>query len=145
MLGKRVRVIPGLARRIEISYGQDPARLDAALADAEVLVIGSFDATGIADRAPRLRWIQSTNAGVERLAPTLPESLVLTNASGVHGPKGGEYAMTALLMLNHRVPHFVTAKQARRWDQAFATPIAGKTGGILGVGATGSGGGALAA
>ena len=138
LLGKRIRRIPGLARRIDVSYGQDPARLDAALADAEILVIGSFDASGIADRAPRLRWIQSTNAGVERLAPTLPESLVLTNASGVHGPKGGEYAMTALLMLNHRVPHFVTQQQARRWDQAFATPIAGKTVVILGVGAIGS-------
>ncbi len=79
LLGKRIRRIPGLARRIDISYGQDPARLDAALADAEILVVGSFDATGIAHRAPLLRWIQSTNAGVERLAPTLPESMVLTN------------------------------------------------------------------
>ena len=138
LLGKRIRRIPGLSGRIKVSYGQDPARLDAALADAEILVIGSFDASGIADRAPRLRWIQSTNAGVERLAPTLPESLVLTNASGVHGPKAGEYAVTALLMLNHRVPHFVTAQRAARWEQDFTTPIAGKTVLILGVGAIGS-------
>ena len=63
---------------------------------------------------------------------------MLTNASGVHGPKGGEYAMTALLMLNHRVPHFATAQRAGRWEQAFTTPIAGKTVLILGVGAMGS-------
>jgi len=42
------------------------------------------------------------------------------------GPKGGEYAMTALLMLNHRVPHFVTAQQAGRWDQAFANADRGQ-------------------
>src|SRR5438876_1100875 len=50
----------------------------------------------------------------------------------------GAYAMTALLMLNHRVPHFVTAQRAARWDQALASPIAGKTVLILGVGAIGS-------
>ena len=138
LLGRRIRQMPGLSGRIRVSYGQDPARLDAALAGTEVLLIGSFDATGLAERAPRLRWIQSTNAGVEKLAPALPASVMLTNASGLHGPKGGEYAMTALLMLNHRVPHFVTAQRARRWDQAFATPIAGKTVLILGVGALGS-------
>ncbi|MFO1061655.1 MAG: D-2-hydroxyacid dehydrogenase [Dongiaceae bacterium] len=139
LLGRRVRRSPGLAGRIAVTYGQDKGRLDAALAEAEVLVVvGSLDGTGLAERAPRLRWIQSTSAGVEKLAPTLPDGVVLTNASGVHGPKGGEYAMTALLMLNHRVPHFATAQRARRWDQAFTTPIAGKTVLILGVGAMGS-------
>ena len=134
LFGRRVRRSPGLAGRIAITYGQD----SAALAECEVLVVGSIDGTGLADRAPRLRWIQATSAGVEKLAPTLPDSVVLTNASGVHGPKGGEYAMTALLMLNHRVPHFVTAQRAGRWEQAFTTPIVGKTVLILGVGAFGS-------
>ena len=139
LLGRRLRRSPGLAGRIAVTYGQDPGRLVAALAESEVLVVvGSIDGTSLAERAPRLRWIQSTSAGVEKLAPTLPDSIVLTNASGVHGPKGGEYAMTALLMLNHRVPHFVTAQRAGRWDQAFTTPIAGKTLLILGVGAMGS-------
>src|SRR6266851_491812 len=135
LFGRRVRRSPGLAGRIAITYGQDPALLDAALAESEVLVVGNIDGTGLADRAPRLRWIQTTTAGVEKLAPTLPDSVVLTNASGVHGPKGGEYAMTALLMLNHRVPHFATAQRAGRWEQVFMTPIAGKTVLILGVAA----------
>jgi phosphoglycerate dehydrogenase-like enzyme len=136
LFGRRVRRSPGLAGRIAITYGQN--LLDAPLAESEVLVVSNIDGTGLAERAPRLRWVQATSAGVEKLAPTLPHSLVLTNASGVHGPKGGEYAMTALLMLNHRVPHFATAQRAGRWDQAFSTPIAGKTVLILGVGAVGS-------
>jgi phosphoglycerate dehydrogenase-like enzyme len=138
MIRRRMRQAPGLAGQIAISYGKDPARLDAALAEAEILLTGGFDATGLAARAPGLRWIQSTSAGVEKLAPVLPPDVILTNASGVHGPKAGEYAMTALLMINHLVPHYVTAQRARRWDQAFATPIAGKTVAILGVGAIGS-------
>jgi len=138
LLGRRLRRSPGLAGRIAVTYGQDPAHLDQVLAEAEVLVASSFDATDLARRAPGLRWVQSTSAGVEKLAPALPESVILTNASGVHGPKAGEYAMAALLMLNHRVPHYVTAQRAGRWEQAFATPIAGKTVLILGVGAIGS-------
>jgi phosphoglycerate dehydrogenase-like enzyme len=135
---KQLKKISGMAARIAVTFGDDPEKLDANLLDAEILLTGGFDASNLADRAPRLKWIQSTSAGVEKLAPLVPSGIVLTNASGVHIPKGGEYAMTALLMLNHRVPHFVTAQRAARWDQAFAGPIAGKTVVILGVGSIGS-------
>jgi phosphoglycerate dehydrogenase-like enzyme len=135
---KLLRKMPGMAAKIAVSFGDDPGKLDDKLREAEILLTGGFDASNLADRAPRLKWVQSTSAGVEKLAPYIPAGIVLTNASGVHIPKGGEYAMTALLMLNHRVPHFVTAQRAARWDQAFASPIAGKTVLILGVGAIGS-------
>src|SRR5258706_16163475 len=69
MIRRRIRQAPGLAERVAVSYGKDPARLDAALAEAEILLTGGFDATGLAARAPGLRWIQSTSAGVEKLAP----------------------------------------------------------------------------
>lgn len=130
---------PGIAGKVEISFGKDPDRLSANLGEVEVLVAGGGVGMGdLASCAPRLKWIQSTSAGVEKLAHIVPPGIVLTNASGVHGPKGGEYAMTALLMLNHKVPHFVTAQREARWDQAFATPIAGKTVVIVGVGAIGT-------
>src|SRR5262249_59765152 len=95
----------------------------------------------LAGRAPRLRWVQSTNAGVEDVAPHLPAGVTLTNASGVHGPKGGEFALAALLMLNHAVPHFVTRQRERRWDQRFTSTIAGKTVGVVGLGQLGEAGG----
>src|SRR5215470_13480406 len=46
LLGRRLRRSPGLAGRIAVTYGQDPARLDRALADAEVLVASTFDTIG---------------------------------------------------------------------------------------------------
>jgi phosphoglycerate dehydrogenase-like enzyme len=79
----------------------------------------------------------NTGTGVDRLLPQVPAEVTVTT-SGIHAAKGGEYAMTALLMLNHEVPHFVTAQRASRWDQAFSTPIAGKTVVILGVGEIGT-------
>lgn len=131
------RRAPGLARRLHVTYNADPRAFAEMVRPAEVLVAGHFPARDLAAHAPNLRWIQCTNAGVEREAPHLPPRVVLTNASGVHGPKGGEYGLTALLMLNHRVPHFVTRQRAHRWDQAFSTPIAGKTVVVVGVGAIG--------
>jgi glyoxylate/hydroxypyruvate reductase A len=130
--------VPALRRRVDVSFGDDPVALEAGLREAEVVLAGHFDARDLARRAPRLRWIQSTSAGVETLAPLLPEGVTLTNASGVHGPKGGEYAMTALLMLNHGVPQFVTRQHERRWDPYFTTTIAGRTVVVVGVGRIGA-------
>jgi phosphoglycerate dehydrogenase-like enzyme len=128
----------GLAKRIDITFGMDPAKLGPMLAETEVLVAsGGVDISGVATQAPKLKWIQSTSAGVEKLIRYVPKGVALTNASGLHAPKGGEYAMTALLMLNHDVPHFVTSQRAGKWLQSHATPIAGKTLVIVGVGALG--------
>lgn len=131
------RRFPRVARRLEISYSADAAGFDTALGAAEVLLAGHFSPRDLETRAPRLRWIQSTNAGVEDVAPHVPPGVTLTNASGVHGPKGSEFALTALLMLNHAVPHFVTCQRERRWEQRFTSTIAGKTVVIVGVGAIG--------
>jgi phosphoglycerate dehydrogenase-like enzyme len=45
--------------------------------------------------------------------------------------------MTALLMLNHGVPHFVTSQRDRRWDPLFTSPIVGRTVVVVGVGRIG--------
>jgi phosphoglycerate dehydrogenase-like enzyme len=130
--------VPALRARLQACFGVDPVALEAGLREAEVVLAGHFDARDLARRAPRLRWIQSTSAGVEGLVPFVPEGVTLTNASGVHGPKGGEYAMTALLMLNHGVPHFVSRQQERRWEPYFTSTIAGRTVAVVGVGRIGA-------
>src|SRR5215470_933966 len=100
---------PGLLSRVEIVHGDDRSSLDASLPETDVLLLsGNIDLTNLKARAPKLRWIQSCSAGVEKVAPFIPAAITLTNASGVHGPRGGEYGMAAVLMLNSRVPGFVT-------------------------------------
>jgi phosphoglycerate dehydrogenase-like enzyme len=132
------RPFPGLLSRLAVTYSDDLAQLQTALASAEVLLAGGVRADDLGRRAPRLRWIQSTNAGVEKLVPRVPPGVVLTNASGVHGPQAAEFAVTALLMLHHRLPHFVMRQREARWDPAYSTPIAGRTVVVVGVGRIGS-------
>jgi phosphoglycerate dehydrogenase-like enzyme len=134
---KSVSGFRDLRRRLRVTFGVEPPALEEGLREAEILVVAHVDGRDLRARAPHLKWIQSTSAGVETLVPLLPPDVVLTNASGVHIPKGGEYAMTALLMLNHGVPHFVTCQRERRWDPIFMTPIAGRTVVIVGVGRIG--------
>jgi phosphoglycerate dehydrogenase-like enzyme len=128
---------PAPARRLRVTFGEG-LTADPGLAEAEVLVTGHFPACDLRALAPRLRWIQSTNAGVEDVLPVLPSDVVLTNASGVHGPKGAEFVITALLMLNHGLPHFAACQRERRWDPRFTTTIEGKTVVLIGVGAIGA-------
>jgi phosphoglycerate dehydrogenase-like enzyme len=136
-VGAAAKRFPAVARRLAVTYGESMAP-DGGLGDAEVLLTGHFPACDLRALAPRLAWIQSTNAGVEDVLAILPAGVALTNASGVHGPKGAEFALTALLMLNHAVPHFVTRQRERRWDPLFTSTIAGKTVVVVGVGAIGA-------
>jgi phosphoglycerate dehydrogenase-like enzyme len=69
----------------------------------------------------------------------LPPGVQLTNSSGVHGRRAIEYAATAILMLNNRIPELVTHQHARRWKQCFNSNIGGKTLLIIGVGRIGGG------
>jgi phosphoglycerate dehydrogenase-like enzyme len=129
---------PALRRRITTTFGDYTADHDGELAEAEIVFAGDLALTDIGKRAPRMRWIHSTSAGIEELVPSIPRGVVLTNNSGVHPGKGGEYVMTSLLLLNHRFPHFVTCQHQARWDPEWSTAIAGKTVVVLGTGAIGS-------
>jgi phosphoglycerate dehydrogenase-like enzyme len=128
-----------LAARVSLSHGTTPEALEAGLREAEVLLLtGQAPLHDLARRAPRLRWLSYTSAGVEWLLRLdLPEAVTLTNASGTHEPKAAEFALTAVLMLNAFIPHLVTAQRAHRWAPRSGGTLQGKTALILGMGALG--------
>ncbi len=128
-----------LAPHLALSHGGTDTALDAALADAEVLFLtGGAPLHDLARRAPQLRWISYTSAGVEGLLKRgIPPEVTITNASGTHVPKAAEFALTAVLMLNNAIPHLVTAQRAHRWEPRAGGTLAGRTVLILGMGALG--------
>ena len=130
----------GLSSRIALSFSHDEATLNAALKTAEVLIlVGALDIADVAARAPKLRWIHITSAGVDRVPlDRLPAHVLVTNAKGNHEARAREFSMTALLMLNNRLPDFVTQQREKHWEQTAIEPIDGKTVVILGMGALGS-------
>lgn len=130
---------PAVGRRLRPTFGWDLEGFDEAMATAEILVGWEFHQRDLKGRAPRLRWVYLTGAGLEHLAPFdwVDPHVVLTNNSGVHGPKAAEYAAMAILMLNNRIPAHVTNQRRSRWAQFFPGTVEGRTLLVIGVGAMG--------
>ncbi len=130
---------PDVAERLNVTIDQDCESFEKHIAEADALLCWKFEVEDIARRAPRLKWIHATGAGVEYFTPFdwLPEGVTFINNRGVHGDRASEYAIMAILMLNNRVPEMVTHQRAGRWQQVFNSAITGKTLLIIGVGSVG--------
>jgi phosphoglycerate dehydrogenase-like enzyme len=116
------------------------ANLAAILAEAEVLFTSTVIPPDIAGRAPKLRWVQITAAGVEGLVDSefARSGGTLTSASGIHAVPIGEYVMGAMLAFAKGLPAAMRARADRTWRPYLAEELHGKTVGILGLGAIGS-------
>ena len=131
---------PELAAGVEMTIGWDCEQFEDAMRTANVLVGWRFPLENFAARAPELEWIHMTGAGIEHMMPLtwMPRRVRMTTNSGVHGPKAGEFAAMAILMMSNHIPALVTAQHERRWARIFSTSARGKTLAIVGVGAMGA-------
>ena len=122
----------------EIVVWNSEAELRAGLGEVEVL-LAFRPPRGIWAGATRLRFIQMMGAGVDSLlpAPDLPASVRIANARGVHGPHMSEWALAMIFALAKRIPRALEQKQAHLWKPYGFDPVAGRTLGILGLGAIG--------
>ncbi len=140
---KRHRV---LAKKLRVTIGHDNEILDEALKTADFMINSAPPKDGLHARAPNLKWIQTTSAGVDGLMPMtwLPPDITLTNNTGAHGAKAEESCLMALLMLQSRLPEVIKQQHDHVWKPVFTTPIAGKTVVVVGFGDLGQGAGRAA-
>jgi phosphoglycerate dehydrogenase-like enzyme len=135
-----------LAKNLHVTIGWDGDILDDALTTADLMISSNPPRENLRVRAPRLRWLQTIDAGVDRFLPFdwLPADVTFTNNSGAHGVKAQDSCAMAMLMLNARMPEMLTNQRERRWQPVFSAPIAGKTAVIVGFGDLGRGAGRAA-
>ena len=129
----------GLADRFEllaVAPRDDPP--DELLARTEALLAWR-PPRGLPARAPRLGWIQSLTAGVEQwlASPDLPPGVPLTCARGTHRLQMPEHILAALFALSKQLPGIVLDQRERRWRRRVNPTLAGRTLGIVGLGAIG--------
>ena len=88
---------------------------------------------------PKLRWAQALTAGVEGwlALPDLPPALTLTCARGTHRESMAENILGALFYLTKPYAAIVEDQKSSKWVCRVATPLAGQTLGVLGLGAIG--------
>jgi phosphoglycerate dehydrogenase-like enzyme len=123
----------------------DEAALEASLVRADALLIGAPHLsarvlTAIA-QAPRLKWLQVLNAGLDRITPgSLPASLIVCNASAALAPTVAEHALSLLLALGRQLGGFYALMAQARWDKTLKArqrSLRGATLVIVGFGAIG--------
>ncbi|HTS15555.1 MAG TPA: D-2-hydroxyacid dehydrogenase [Candidatus Sulfotelmatobacter sp.] len=115
---------------------------DGPLDDVEVILRGPLSA-GVFDRilarCPRLRWVHSATAGVERvLTPSaLARGLLITNARGVFSRPIAEYVMLMVLAISRRLPQLLELQRERTWQPLPGVELRDVTIGIVGLGSIG--------
>jgi phosphoglycerate dehydrogenase-like enzyme len=111
---------------------------EAQRAATQVLLAGGAPA-GLLPTMPNLKWAQSLTAGVEGwlALPDLPANLTLTCARGTHRESMPENILGALFHITKPYAAIVEDKKQSLWRHRVATPLNGKTLGILGLGAIG--------
>jgi len=137
---------PALARRIRVTFGWDGDILDEALKTADAMLNSNPPKERLRQRAPRLKWIQTTGAGIDGLMPLdwLPTDVALTNNTGAHGPKAEDSCLMAISLLNARLPQLLVHQRNHVWNSIYTTPVAGKTVLVIGFGDLGRGAGRAA-
>jgi phosphoglycerate dehydrogenase-like enzyme len=132
---------PDVARAVKTTMGFDAENFDASIRGADALISYRFPRDDLANRAPRLKWIQVLGAGVDYMLPLdwVPPGLKLTTNFGAHVPKASQSALMAILMINSRIPTLMTEQRRHEWNRIFTTTVEGKTLAIIGVGHIGGG------
>ena len=127
-------------KAVEVHIPGNREELDRLLPDADV-VFGSVNAETFA-KAKKLRWLQATEAGVDKLLfPELIQSpVVVTNMQRVFAPAISETAIGMILALTRGLNrYFFPQFQKRKWEfHPDLVEIDGMTMGVVGMGGLGS-------
>lgn len=113
--------------------------LAAILAETEVIFTSPIILPDIESLAPKLRWVQLTSAGVDRLLDSdlLRSRVMVTTASGIHAVPIGEYVLGVMLAFAKGLHRSLRSQLERTWRPYWADELQGKTVGIVGLGAIG--------
>jgi glyoxylate/hydroxypyruvate reductase A len=128
----------GLAERFELhSFKLDQTIPDDLAARADILM--GWRPGNYLKGMPRLRWIQAMTAGVDPWLsnPDLRTEVTLCCARGSHRISMPENILGALFHLTKPYMPIALDQRESRWTKRQSVPLAGKTLGILGLGAIG--------
>ena len=131
---------PEIKEKIEIFVDWDEDNFKTSLANSDILVAWDFSTINLKKVAPNLKWIHVISAGIEHLHPLdwMFDGLVLTNSSGAHTKKAGEYGLMSILMLQNHMTKIITNQKNKNFVSLFSNPIAGKTVVLVGTGNLGA-------
>jgi phosphoglycerate dehydrogenase-like enzyme len=125
--------------KIEYLVDWDEDHYLSSMKEADVLLGWQFPTKNISEIAPNLKWIHVTSAGVNHLSPFdwMKNNLILTNSSGVHSKKAGEFGLMSILMLQNQMTKIVTNQKNKEFITLLSKPIDGFKVVVVGTGSLG--------
>ena len=126
--------------QIEFIIDWDEDNFNSSMSNSDILLTYDFPTKNLKEIATNLKWIHCTAAGVEHMFPFnwAYDGLKITNSSGVHAKKAGEFGLMSVLMLQNHIPKIVTNQKNKDFISTFGNPIAGKNIVLIGTGSLGS-------
>ena len=136
---KAFEKFPEIKEKVDIFFDWDEDNFNSSMASSNILLAWNFTTSNLKKISPNLKWIHCISAGINHLIPLdwVHEGLVLTNNSGIHSKKAGEYGLMSVLMLQNHLPKIITNQKNKKFVSLFSNPIAGKTVIVIGTGALG--------
>ena len=130
---------PEIKEKIEVFFDWDERNFKKSISNSDILLAWNFPTKNLKEQAPNLKWIHVISAGVEHLLPLdwMSDDLVLTNSSGAHAKKAGEFGLMSILMLQHHMTRLITHQQNKEFVSLFSNPVHGKTVVLVGTGSLG--------
>jgi phosphoglycerate dehydrogenase-like enzyme len=111
------------------------------LREAEVLFdFPQHERIPLLELAPKLRWVQTSSAGVGPLVHRLglqDSDLIVTTASGIHAQPLTEFVFAALLFHTKKLAQLQRDQRVKAWNRFSGDELAGKTMAIIGPGRIG--------
>ena len=128
----------GLSDRLEVHGVKLDQPVPDDVAERTEILVG-WKPGSYLKRMPRLRWIQTLTAGVEEWleSPDVRRDVTLTCARGSHRLSMPENILGALFHLTKPYMPIALDQRESRWTKRVAGTLAGKTLGLLGLGAVG--------
>lgn len=136
---EKIRAAAPGSRLVMISF---EGLADGPVEDVEVLLRGFLSADAfdrLLARTPRLAWVHSATAGVERvLTPASRQrGVVITNARGVFSQPIAEYVLMMILAVSRKLPQLLELQRERTWQPLEGAELADVTVGVVGLGSIG--------
>jgi phosphoglycerate dehydrogenase-like enzyme len=130
---------PEIKDKIEYLVDWDEDNYITSMKEADVLLGWQFPTNNIKEIAPNLKWIHVSSSGVNHLSPFdwMKDDLILTNSSGVHSKKAGEFGLMSILMLQNQMTKIITNQKNKEFVTLLSKPIEGFKVVVVGTGSLG--------
>ena len=123
--------------RCNLHFLNKAAEVEPLIGDLEVILGGVPANPALFGRAKKLKWLQSSSAGVEDYVDLVKArgGVVLTNASGAYGLGISEYLIAYLLVILKKLQNYVRAQDDKDWrGYGLVKTIAGLRITVVGIG-----------